>query len=144
MLFAIAESDTLSGPASASDVDRIAILERMNGDEALVSDVIRLFLDDCPARLRAIKAAVDARDGEAIRLEAHGLKGAAGNLSATGLFDAAQILERIGAEARLDAAEAAWRLLSIEAIQALDTLREFETRGLRQPVAERADVPLPG
>jgi HPt (histidine-containing phosphotransfer) domain-containing protein len=44
--------------------------------------VIGLFLDDCPARLRAINAAVDARDCESIRIEAHGLKGAAGNLSA--------------------------------------------------------------
>jgi CheY-like chemotaxis protein len=137
LLFSIAESDTLRGPPSALAVDRMTILERMNGDEALVSDVIRLFLDDCPARLRAIKAAVDARDGEAIRIEAHGLKGAAGNLSATGLFDAAQTLERIGAEARLDAASAAWRLLSIEASQALDALRQFETRGA-EPVAVHA------
>ena len=38
------------------------------------------------------------------------------------------MLERIGAESRLDAAEAAWRRLSVEASQALDTLRQFETR----------------
>jgi HPt (histidine-containing phosphotransfer) domain-containing protein len=92
--------------------------------------VIELFLDDCPARLRAIKAAVDARDSESIRIEAHGLKGAAGNLSALGLFNAAQILERIGAEARLDAADAAWVVLSMEASQVLDALRHFETRGI--------------
>jgi len=128
MLFAIAEGDAPSSPAAASALDRSAILERLDGNEALLADVIGLFLDDCPARLRAIKAAVDARDSESIRIEAHGLKGAAGNLSALGLFNAAQILERIGAEARLDAADAAWRLLSMEAGQALDALRHFETR----------------
>src|SRR6185295_9644482 len=128
MLFAIAEADAPDGPESASVFDRSAILERLDGNEALLSDVIGLFLDECPARLRTIKAAVDARDSEAIRIEAHKLKGAAGNLSALGLFNAALILERVGAEARLDAAEAAWRLLSMEASQVLDALRHYETR----------------
>jgi two-component system, sensor histidine kinase and response regulator len=131
MLFAIAESDAPGGAVSASAFDRSAILERLNGNEALLGDVIGLFLDDCPARLRAIKAAVEARDGESIRIEAHGLKSAAGNLSALGLFNAAQILERIGVEGRLDAADAAWRLLSVEASQVLDALRHFETRETR-------------
>ncbi len=79
-------------------------------------------------RLKAIKAAVDARQAEAIRIEAHGLKGAAGNLSATSLFDAAEVLERVGAESRLDAAEAAWRRLSIAATEVLTTLRKHETQ----------------
>jgi two-component system, sensor histidine kinase and response regulator len=128
MLFAIAEEDAPSGPASASAFDRSATLERLHGNEAMLSDVIGLFLDECPARLGAIKAAVDARNSESIRIEAQGLKGAAGNLSALGLFNAAQTLERIGAEARLDAAEAGWRLVSMEASQVLDALRHFETR----------------
>ena len=127
MLFAVAESAP-GGPAAPSAFDRSAILERLDGNEALMSDVIRLFLDECPARLRAIQAAVDARDGESIRIEARGLKSAAGNLSAPGLFDAAQVLERIGAEDRLDAADAASRVLSMAASHVLDALRQFEVR----------------
>jgi CheY-like chemotaxis protein len=122
MLFAIVEDDTAAAPAATatlSTFDRTAALERVDGDEALLSDVIGVFLDDCPVRLKAIKAAVDARQAEAIRIEAHGLKGAAGNLSATSLFDAAEVLERVGAESRLDAAEAAWRRLSIAACAAI-------------------------
>ncbi len=103
------------------------MLQRFDGDEVLLSNVIGVFLDDCPARLKAIKAAVDAKEPEAIRIEAHGLKGTAGNLSATSLFDAAEILERVGAECRLDAADAAWRRLSMAASDVLTTLRQFET-----------------
>ena len=131
MLFSIVEDDTPAAPAAAataSTFNRTAALERVDGDEALLSDVIGVFLDDCPVRLKAIKAAVDGRQAEAIRIEAHALKGAAGNLSATSLFDAAEILERVGAESRLDAAEAAWRCLSIAATEVLTTLRRFETR----------------
>jgi HPt (histidine-containing phosphotransfer) domain-containing protein len=74
-------------------------------------------------RLAAIKAAVDAEDAEGIRVSAHALKGAAGNLSARGVVDAARMLERIGAEARLGAASAAFRRLSAEASMIMDELR---------------------
>ena len=89
-------------------------------------DVVRVFLDDCPVRLAAIKAAVDSRDADLIRTTAHALKGAAATLSAQSLFDAARMLERIGAEGRLDAAEAAWRRLSMDATSVIDTLRQIE------------------
>jgi HPt (histidine-containing phosphotransfer) domain-containing protein len=88
--------------------------------------VIRLFLQDCPARLTAIEAAVEKKDADLIRREAHGLKGAAGNLSAHGLSAAARTLERVGAEGRLDAADAAWRRLSAAAAEVLDALQHFE------------------
>ena len=38
------------------------------------------------------------------------------------LFEAARVLERIGAESRMDAAEAAWRQLSVEATNVLQIL----------------------
>jgi hypothetical protein len=38
------------------------------------------------------------------------------------LSDAAQTLERLGAEGRLDAAEAGWRQLSVEAAMVIDAL----------------------
>jgi CheY-like chemotaxis protein len=111
-------------PAS---IDRDRIMKRMGGDANLFAEVIRLFLEDCPVRLAAISAAVDLNDAEQIRMTAHALKGAAGNLSATALVDATAVLERIGAEGRLPAARAAWRKLEAEAAIAMQTLREFET-----------------
>ena len=114
-------------PPSAAPIDRVGLMERLGGDEDLLIDVVRLFLADCPVRLAAIKAAVDDRDAERIRTTAHALKGAAGNLSAQGLFDAARTLERLGTEGRLEPAEAAWRRLSMEAANVLDALRRFET-----------------
>ena len=43
---------------------------------------------------------------------AYVLKGVAANLSAAGLFEAAQTLERLGAESLLEPAEATWFRLS--------------------------------
>jgi CheY-like chemotaxis protein/HPt (histidine-containing phosphotransfer) domain-containing protein len=135
MLYATLEHEaTVAAPVQASSVpdkpvapiDREELMERVGYDEGLFTDVIGLFLTDCPERLVAIKAAIDARDGERIRTTSHALKGAAGNLSATGLFSAARTLERIGAENRIEAAHAAWRLLSAEAAKVIDVLRQYE------------------
>ncbi len=87
-----------------------------------MADVIHGVLEDLPVRLTAIKDAVSNRNPQALRAAAHALKGAASNLSADGLFDAASALERIGAESRMDAAEAASRQLSIEAASVVDCL----------------------
>ncbi len=106
--------------------NQTALLERLGGDQVLMLDIIRLFLADCPRRLGAIKAAVDARDGQQIRSTAHALRGSAGTLSAVALADAAHTLERLGAEARFEAAEAAWRTLSTEAASLMTTLRQIE------------------
>jgi two-component system, sensor histidine kinase and response regulator len=119
-----ARSPAASNPEES--VDRAELMERLDGDQVLLADVIAIFLDDCPRRLTAIKAAVDQGNAERIEAAAHALKGAAGNLSAAGLFDAAQTLERIGAEGRLSAAEPAWRLLAMEAANVMDALHRFE------------------
>jgi CheY-like chemotaxis protein len=132
MLYAAVEHEAASAPAasdrpsSIAPVDRAQLMERLGGDERLLADIVQVFLADCPVRLAAIKAAVDALDAESIRTTAHALKGAAANLSASGLFSATEALERIGAENRLDAAEAAWRQLSVEAVSVIDTLRRFD------------------
>ena len=75
-------------------------------------DVIQLFVTDCSERLAAIRAAIDRADAAGLMGEAHTLKGAAANLSAVQLADAARALETIGAANVLDGAEAAWRRLT--------------------------------
>jgi CheY-like chemotaxis protein len=138
MLFAVVEQGAAgtAAPApvpAAGPVDHEALLERLGGDAALVTDITRLFLEFCPTGVSAIKAAIDDRDADGLMIAAHALKGAAANLSAGALFDAAQVLERLGAESRLEPAEAAWRRLSVEAAAVMDTLRRFD--GVTQGVA---------
>ena len=143
MLFAVVEQEADGGdaPAGASPsagpatFDEGALLNRVSGDAELMTDVIRVFLDDCPARLAAIKDAVTSRNPEELRAAAHALKGAAGNLSAIGLFDAAQVLERIGAESRMEAAEGAWRRLAVEASHVIDVLRGRAVPAAKEPVS---------
>ncbi|MEP7305947.1 MAG: response regulator [Acidobacteriota bacterium] len=120
-------SASAEGPTrSAVPIDRDELMERLGHDEPLVVEVIQLFLADCPKRVDAIKAAVDRGDAEAIRTTAHALKGAAANLSATGLHEAARSLEEMSAESGPEAAQAAWRQLAIEAERVMEFLRTLE------------------
>jgi two-component system, sensor histidine kinase and response regulator len=121
----------LAPPTAPVDYD--TLLERLGGDVELVADVTRLFLEFCPSGVSAIKAAIDNHDASGISATAHALKGAAANLSARALCDAAQTLERLGEESRLEPAEAAWRRLAVEAAAVMETLRHFD--GVHQEVA---------
>ena len=101
LLFQVVEQGSegdVSVPPAA--IDAAGLLARVGGDQDLMRDVVRLFLEDCPVRLAAIRAAIIAGDMDGLRSAAHALRGAAGTLSASGLVEAASVLERIGAEKR--------------------------------------------
>jgi signal transduction histidine kinase/CheY-like chemotaxis protein len=112
-------------------VDRAMLLAAVEQDAAAAPEtpsvpahVIRNFVEEGPARVAAIKAAIDKRDADGLRTTACALIGIAANLPAAGtLLKAARTLERLGAESRLEPAEAAWRRLSVEAAAVMDTLR---------------------
>ena len=99
-------------------------MNRLQGDTGLFTEIVRMFLEDCPARLSALEEAVQARDPERIRTSAHTLKGVAGSLSAKGLCDAARAIEERGARMQLDGIEEQWRSVSVEAAEVMDILRQ--------------------
>jgi HPt (histidine-containing phosphotransfer) domain-containing protein len=112
----------LAVPPLPVTFDRGEFLHRLSGDEELFADVIRLFLEDCPQRLAAIQAALDAHNAEDVRTSAHALKGAAANLSARRLAEAAHALEQMGANRQLEASDAAFKLVSAEASELIELL----------------------
>jgi CheY-like chemotaxis protein len=128
LLFEVVEQNSVGAPIPPPSLafNRAELMDRLGGDTELFADVIKLFLDDCPPRLAAIKAAVDARDAERIRTTAHALRGAAVTLSAVAVAEAAHVLERLGAEGLLDPTEAAWRELANATASLIDAFRRTE------------------
>jgi PAS domain S-box-containing protein len=114
-------------PPSTRVMDRAKMLARLGGDEELMREVARLFLERCDGDLSAIAEAIERSDGRRLLEAAHGLKGAAGNLSATGVAEAAAALERIGSDGRLDDAAAGYRRLSMEMALLTEALRGLDT-----------------
>ena len=110
-------------------VDRLAAVGRLGGDADLLAQVIGLFLEDCPARLATLRAAVSRGDAKEIQFVAHTLKGSAATLSANALCEAAAGLEEIAAEGRIAETAAAARVLEEEAAKVLAYLQDQSNVG---------------
>jgi HPt (histidine-containing phosphotransfer) domain-containing protein len=100
-----------------------ALLSRVDGDVEIFSELCDIFLDDAPKRLSAIRVALEARDGKALRAAAHAFKGAAGVFDATGIVDAARRLEQMGDEGCLEGADGVFRELEIFSRLLIDEIR---------------------
>ena len=76
--------------------DANTVLSEMDGDPALLAEIVDLFLQDCPARLNEIEDAVRRNDPCALAAAAHNLKGSAGNFGARPTVALLEELENMG------------------------------------------------
>jgi HPt (histidine-containing phosphotransfer) domain-containing protein len=77
-------------------LDREAAISRVGGDEELLQEIARLFLDDAPSLLSAIETAASAGDAKGLERAAHTLKGSVSNFGAAETYAAALELEKQG------------------------------------------------
>jgi signal transduction histidine kinase/CheY-like chemotaxis protein/HPt (histidine-containing phosphotransfer) domain-containing protein len=96
-------------------------LERFDGDREFFGEVLEDFLESGSVQVRILEQAVRDGDYERLEREAHSLKGAAANLSASRLSKIALELEIMGRTHSLDGAESRIRDIEreIESIQRL-------------------------
>jgi CheY-like chemotaxis protein len=104
-------------------MDRSLALARVDGDETLLADLAKLFCEESPKMMGAVREAVIARDADRLQRAAHSLKGAVATLAAQKAFDAALRLERLGRASDLADVEKAYSALEAQ-IQSLRTVLE--------------------
>src|SRR5262249_54556393 len=80
-------------PASSRRLDIADVRRRLGNNDALIADLLEMFLETLPTQLADVKTALSTRELDAIRRSAHTLKGSAGNLSAIGIVAAARAVE---------------------------------------------------
>jgi PAS domain S-box-containing protein len=73
--------------------DRESALASVGGDEALLGEVVGLFLDDCPRLLGEIEGAIDRADGPSLHRLVHSVRGVAGTFGLTAVIEAVISLE---------------------------------------------------
>ena len=83
-------------PPAAAVFDEQAALAYTGGDRRLLEEVIALFRSDFPSYLRRIDTAMKRRDGESLRMAAHGLKGALATVGSPRGRELAAELENLG------------------------------------------------
>jgi CheY-like chemotaxis protein/HPt (histidine-containing phosphotransfer) domain-containing protein len=95
-------------PSAGPDPPHVAGLRRIvGGDEKLLREVVRVFLEDTPAKLSGLAIALAAQDASALAVAAHGLKGSAAALGARSATDAAAHLETLARTRNLAEADIA-------------------------------------
>jgi two-component system, sensor histidine kinase and response regulator len=84
---------TSTPPGKIGRVDRRALFSRVEGDMALLKDIVLLFLDDTPKLIQELRGAVSQGDWPQMARVTHTLKGAVGNFGAPQAFELTRELE---------------------------------------------------
>ena len=114
----------MAGDAQAI-FDLAAFDRQTGGDVSLRSEIVQMFLEDCPGRVAEIRAAI--ADGDATKLvaAAHALKGSAAYMSAPVVRGHAGELERMGRDGQLGGAPAVFAALDAAVAELLPELQKL-------------------
>lgn len=91
-----------NGASARNGLDREAALARVGGDADLLTEIARVFIDDCPRAMQEIREAAERGDSPVVERAAHGLKGASSNFGASSVVAAALHLEIMGRSGKLE------------------------------------------
>ena len=88
-------SETLSSNSNEGIVDLEIAVQRMGGDQSILDEMIRAFLDDAPTLVEEIQQGLNSADARTIQRAAHSLKGLAANFEANQLVKTAFQIEQM-------------------------------------------------
>ena len=116
-------------------------------DEAFQRQLAAMFLEDCPKSLSEIREAVASRNGPALKMAAHKLKGSAGVFKDKEAIESAFRMEMIGRDVDWGHAEAARVAMTREMTRLSADLMDLTGRGPSLPNKEllrQELLPVPG
>ncbi|HEY3329582.1 MAG TPA: response regulator [Capsulimonadaceae bacterium] len=105
--------------------DSHAALDRVEGDQELLLELIELFFEQSPGLKAEIEEAVEKRDSKALQNAAHSLKGSTANFAATAAYEAALRLEMMGRGNDFTDADEAYTLLEREILTLTSALAAY-------------------
>jgi len=106
-------------------LDRAALIDRVEGDQSLLADMIEIFSAQAPRLLDTMEQSLEAGDTDALRRAAHKLKGTTAEIAASRARRLAAALEDMSANVRLDDAAETLAELSREINRVLQELATF-------------------
>jgi HPt (histidine-containing phosphotransfer) domain-containing protein len=104
-------------------IDREGLMDRVDGDLALLREMIDLLSSESPRLIGEMQTASETGDLDGLRKAAHAFKGAVGNFSQGAAFTASARLEQLAANGDGPGAAAVLAEVEAEAQRLLDALR---------------------
>lgn len=91
--------------------DRDVALARVDGDSELLREIIHIFFEDTPYKMEKLHQAIENNDATSVEMQAHSLKGSAGNIGANVIKEVALQMELAGKEKDLENARSLYKKL---------------------------------
>jgi HPt (histidine-containing phosphotransfer) domain-containing protein len=123
------------------DIDQA--LQTVDGDIGLLRDVVKMFVEEYPTQLEALRLALSTRDAAGVENAARRLRQFLRNVGGTNAQDLAHQLELIGEQGDLDGGVAVLQILEteIERVTIYFSTTEWE-QSIQSP-PEQTDISLP-
>jgi signal transduction histidine kinase/CheY-like chemotaxis protein len=118
-----------AAPIQAASWDKESALERVGGDQELLADLCRIFLEESPKHLTRLRVGIAAGNADSVYRAAHSLKGESSYLEATRVYETARQLESMGREENLSQAPAVLEVLERELTRLQCSLQEESEAG---------------
>ncbi|MFC1480146.1 Hpt domain-containing protein [Candidatus Omnitrophota bacterium] len=99
---------------NSSAFDLQAVLSRVGGDHKLLREIIKMYTEDYPKKLKQIREGIERSDAKTIERIAHIIRGAVSNFEAKDAFESARRLEKIAKSGDLEKADTAFAELENE------------------------------
>jgi two-component system, sensor histidine kinase and response regulator len=143
-LWASKESES---PAAAPDVmerddqyvldrERVSSFMAINRtQEGFLEGLVKMFREDVPSRLDALRAAASSGDANDLAFAAHALKSSCGSVGAKRMYSVATALEQSAHAGRLDGASASIEQLAAEFDRAMAAFNGIVRRSGKHPAA---------
>jgi|GEM_PF-2535432 len=120
------QADSPGKKQESPPIDIEKAIKRAMGDKAFLKKMLQHFLKKVPTQITALRTALEQGDAEALKVQAHTLKGTAANLSADGIAAAALCLEQMGREKDLSAGDQALENLEAELVPIKDYIGQID------------------
>ncbi|MCK4303888.1 MAG: Hpt domain-containing protein [Candidatus Eisenbacteria sp.] len=102
------------GSAQMPAIDLSILNSMTDGDLEFIQELAETFITDTSMRLNHLRQIVADEDAEALRREAHAIKGSCGNFGATYMAKVAFQLEQFGADGKITEVRAVLNSLEAE------------------------------
>jgi two-component system, sensor histidine kinase and response regulator len=112
-------------------------LEKLGGDEGLLCEVVRIFLQDTPRQLATLRHAIDEANTEEVEKIAHNLKGEMGYLGISDLSEKAYQLELSGREGDMIVAGKLFAAFEYEISRVVAAMRSLQNLKGDAPATEQ-------
>jgi signal transduction histidine kinase/DNA-binding response OmpR family regulator len=112
-------------PSSTIPWDHAKALERLEGDEQLLREIVQIFIEESSTQLVELKQAVTEGNAEQVERTAHRLKGELSYLGMTAASQMAHKLEQMGRERDLGQASEVFALFETEVSAVASNMRHM-------------------